>query len=88
LHVFKEIPGLDEDSDPVRALAQEGYTDMPGSLSIQDADFVGFVVKETVEQTIGGQVSKISVDKQILKHHTGKMQSLSQWHCHTHVSEW
>jgi len=55
LHVFKEILGLEEDSDPFKALAQEGYTDMPGFLSIEDADLCHFVVKETVEQTIGCQ---------------------------------
>jgi len=47
-----------------KALAQNGYTDMPGFLSIQDADFAGFVVKK-VEKTIGGQVSKITIDKQL-----------------------
>jgi len=47
---------------------------MPGFLSVQDANFAVFVVKETV----GGQVSKISIDKQLQKHHIGKMQSLSQ----------
>ena len=73
LHVFKEILGLEEDSDPVKALAQEGYTDMPGFLSIQDANFADFVLKETVEQTVGGQVSKITIDKQLQKHHVGKM---------------
>jgi len=78
LHVFKEILDLKEDSDPIKALAQQGYTDMQDFLSIEDADFAGFVVKETVQQTVGGQVSKISVDKQLLKHHTSKMQSLSQ----------
>jgi len=82
LHVFKEILGLEEDSDPIKALAQQGYTDMQDFLSIEDADFADFVVKETIEQTVGGQVSKISVDKQLLKHHIGKMQSLSQWHHH------
>ena len=82
LHVFKEILGLEEDSDPMKALAQEGYTDMPVFLSVQDANFADFVLKETVEQTIGGQVSKITVDKQLQKHHVGKMQSLAQWHCY------
>jgi len=82
LHVFKEILGLEEDSDPVKALAQQGYTDIQDFLSIGDAEFASFVVKETIEQTVGGRVSKISVDKQLLKHHIGKMQSLSQWHHH------
>jgi len=80
LHVFKEILGLEEDSDPLKALAQEGYVDMPGFLSIPDVEFASFVVQETVEQTVGGQVTKIIKDKQLQKHHIGKMCSLSQWH--------
>jgi len=51
LHVFMKILGLEEDSDPLKALAQEGYVDMPGFLSIPDADFASFVVQETVEHT-------------------------------------
>ena len=80
LRVFKEILGLEEDSDLLKALAQEGYVDMPGFLSIPDVEFASFVVQETVEQTVGGQVTKIIKDKQLQKHHIGKMHSFSQWH--------
>jgi len=53
---------------------------MPCFLSIPDVEFASFVVQETVEQTVGGQVTKIIKDKQLQKHHIGKMRSLSQWH--------
>jgi len=35
LQVFKEILSLEEDSDPIKVLAQECYTDMQGFLSIE-----------------------------------------------------
>jgi len=46
---------------------------------IHNADFANFVVKEIVEQTVGGQVSKTTIDKQLQKHFIGKMQNV-QWH--------
>ena len=55
---------------------------MPGFFSIQDASFADFVLKEIVEQTVGGQVSKITINKQLQKHHISKIQSLAQWHCY------
>ena len=80
LHVFKEILGLEEDSDPLKALAQDGYTDMPGFLSIADSELAIMTLRETVETTIGDQVRQVTRDKPLLKHHIGKMRSLSQWH--------
>jgi len=81
LHVFKEVLGLEEDSDPLKALAQEGYNDIRGFLSIDDPDLAHLTVHETTETTIGDQVKQIIKDKPLLKHHIGKMCSLSQWHC-------
>jgi len=57
LHVFKEILKLDEDSDPIRALAQKGYMDMPGFLSIPINMFPELVVEEITEQVLEGQAS-------------------------------
>jgi len=81
LHVFKEVLGLEEDSDPLKALAQEGYNDISGFLSIDDSDLAHLTIRETTEATIGNQVKQITRDKPLLKHHIGKMRSLSQWHC-------
>jgi len=58
LHVFKEILGFEEDSDPSKALAQEGYTDMQGFLSIGDDEFAGFVVKEIVGRLLEGKSAR------------------------------
>jgi len=80
LHVFKEVLGREEDSDPLKALAQEGYNDIRGFLSIDDPDLANLTICETTEATIGDQVKQITRDKPLLKHHIGKMCSLSQWH--------
>jgi len=82
LHVFKEILKLDEDSDPIKALAQKGYTDMPGFLSIPINMFPELVVEETIEQVVEGQVQKVAVYKTLKRNHINLMQSLSAWHCH------
>jgi len=82
LHVFKEILKLDEDSDPIRALAQRGFTDMPSFLSIPVDMFHDFVLQESIEQMVEGQVQKVLVCKRLKKNHIGLMQSLTKWHCH------
>jgi len=82
LHVFKEILGLDEDSEPIQALAQKGYTDMPGFLSIPINMFPELVVEEIIEQVVEGQVQKVAVYKTLKRNHINLMQSLSAWHCH------
>ena len=58
LHVFKEILRLDEDSEPIKALTQQGYVDMPSFLSIPINMFPELVVEEIIEQVVEGQVQK------------------------------
>jgi len=57
LHVFKEVLGLEEDSDQLKAIAQEGYNDI-GFLSINDPDLAHLTVHETTEATIGIKLSR------------------------------
>jgi len=40
------------------------------------------VVEETMEQLVGGQLSKVLVNKRLKKDHINLLQSLAKWHCH------
>jgi len=82
VHYFKEILKLDEDSELIQALAQKGYTEMPGFLSIPINMFAELVVEEITEQVVEGQVQKVLVGKRLKKNYINLMQSLSAWHGH------
>jgi len=56
--------------------------DMPGFLSIPYEMFPEFVVQETIEQMVVGQISEALVNKRLKKNHIGHVQSLAKWHCH------
>ena len=73
LHLFKGILKLNEDSHPIKALAQGGYMDMPGFLSIPYERFPEFVAQETIEQMVGGQISGALVSK--------RLEKISHWSC-------
>jgi len=55
---------------------------MPGFLSIPYQIFSESVVEETREQMVGGQTSKVLVNKRLKKDHINRVQSLAKWHCH------
>jgi len=56
--------------------------DMPGFLSIPYEMFPEFVVQETIEQMVVGQISDALVNKRLKKNHIGHVQNLAKWHCH------
>ena len=82
VHVFREILCFQEDSDPMKALAQHGVVDLPGFFSIPADDFLDFAVQETVVEYFRGQPCQVNKMKMLVRHHIGKLRSLSQWHCH------
>jgi len=52
LHIFKEILDIEEDSNLIKALTQEVYIDIAGFLSIQDASFAHYIVKELLNNQL------------------------------------
>jgi len=59
LHVFKKILKLDEDSDPIRALAQKGYMDMPCFLSIPINMFLSWLYRKSLNKHLMGKSRKL-----------------------------